>query len=221
MPLPAGLLLYLLLSGALVFPVFSLQFNFASPQQCSPLLLPFTDLASPPRTTPTSLAIIPSNSTAIVISLENIDITAMGVNFLPFASGTPFMLSLNDANGNNVINTSFIFSVLPSPNNNSTCLPGPQPSIFTLATHEISQCKNFTIKYDTTVASRAPSARLYNPGGSSMMLKVTSDDPTTGVAKYLMAYVFGRKIILTLDDGNGTIQTTPVLLGMINLQLNG
>lgn len=54
-----------------------------------------------------------------------------------------------------------------------------------------------------------------------MMLKVTSDDPTTGVAKYLMAYVFGRKIILALDDGNGTIQTTPVLLGMINLQLNG
>ena len=216
MLLPAGLLLRLLVFGTLVAPVFSLQFNFTSPQQCSPLLLSFTGLASPASGAPASLEIIPLNSTAIVIPLRDIDLkTGIGLNFVPFATGSEFIVSLNDANGNSIINTSDIFAVLPSPDNNSTCIPGPQPSIFTLATPEVFQCQNFTINYNTTVASRAPNVRLYNPNGPSFILNVTSDDPTSGVATYSMAYVSGRGIILSMDDGNGIIETTPLLLGMI------
>ena len=216
----AGLLLRLLVFGTLVAPIFSLQFNFTSAQQCSPLLLSFTGLASPASGAPASLAIIPFNSTPIVLPLETINLTAgIGLNFLPFVAGSQFIVSLDDANGNNIINTSDIFPVLPSPNHNSTCIPGPdrlQPSIFTLATPEVSQCQNFTIKYNTTVASQAPSVRLYNPGGPSFILNVTSDNPTSGVATYSMAYFFGRGIILAMEDEKkGIMETTPLLLGMI------
>ena len=221
MLLPAGPLLCLLVFGTLVAPVFSLQFHFTSPQQCSPLLLSFTGLASPPSRAPASLAIIPFNSTAIVIPLQDINFTTgIGLNFVPFPTGSQFIVSLNDAKGSNIINTSDIFPVLPSPNNNSTCIPQPQPSIFTLATPEVFQCQNFTINYNTTVASRAPSVRLYNPNGPSFILNVTSDDPTSGVATYSMAYTSGRGIILAMDDGNGITETTPLLLGMIKLPID-
>ena len=215
MPFPAGLLLRLLVLGTLVAPAFSLKFNFTSPQQCSPLLLSFTGLASPPSGAPASLVIIPFNSTAKVISLQNIDLSAgIGLNFLPLAAGSEFIMSLDDAKGNNIINTSDIFSVLPSPNNNSTCIPGPQPRIFTF-TPEVFQCRDFTINYDTTVVSRAPSVRLISPSGPSFILNATSDNPTSGMATYSMAFVSGRGIILAIDDGNGIIETTPLLLGMI------
>lgn len=218
MLLPAGLLLRLLVFGTLVAPVFSLQFDFTSPQQCSPLLLSFTELASPPSGAPASLTIIPFNSTAIVIPLQDINFTAgIGLNFVPFPPGSEFIVSLDDAKGNSIINTSDVFPVLPSPNNNSTCIPGPdsQSSIFTLATPAVFQCQNFTINYNTTLASRAPSVRLYNPSGPSFVLNVTSDDPSSGVATYLMAYVSGRGIVLAMDNGNGITETTPLLLGMI------
>ena len=213
----AGLLLRLLVFGTLVASVFSLQINSTSVQQCSPLLLSFTGLASPASGAPASLAIIPFNSTASVIPLQQINLTAgIGLNFVPFAAGSQFIVSLNDVSGNNIINTSHIFPVLPSPNNNSACIPGPsrQPSIFTLATPEVSQCQNFTINYNTTVASQAPSVRLYSPGGPSFILNVTSDDPTSGVATYLMAFSSGRGIVLAMNHGN-IIETTPLLLGMI------
>jgi hypothetical protein len=218
MLLPAGLRLRLLVFGTLVAPVFGLQFSFPSPQQCSPLLLSFAGLASPPSGAPASLTIIPFNSTAIVIALQDINFTAgIGLNFVPFVTGSEFIVSLDDANGNNIINTSEVLSVLPSPNNNTTCIPGPslQPNIFTLATPEVFQCQNFTINYNTTLASQAPSVRLYNPSGPSFLLNVTSDDSTTGAATYSMAYVSGRGIILTMDDGHGTTETTPLLLGTI------
>lgn len=218
MLLLAGLLLRLLVFGTLVAPVFSLQFNITSAQQCSPLLLSFTGLASPASGAPASLAIIPLNSTAIVVPLQNINLTAgIGLNFVPFAAGSQFIVSLDDGEGNNIINTSNIFPVLPSPNNNTTCIPGPdtiQPNIFTLATPEVSQCQNFTINYNTTVASQAPSVRLYSPDGPSFILNVTSDDPTSGVATYLMAYGSGHGIILAVNHGNIT-ETTPLMLGMI------
>lgn len=216
MPLPAGLPLRLLVLGTLVAPVFGLKFDFTSPQQCSPLLLSFTGLASPPSGAPASLAIIPFNSTAKVISLQNIDLTAgIGLNFLPLVTGSQFIMSLDDAKGNNIINTSDIFSVLSSPNNNSTCIPEPQPSFFTLATPEVSQCRDFTINYNTTVVSRAPSVRLFSPSGPSFILNVTSDDPTSGMATYSMAFLSGSGIILAIDDGNGITETTSLLLGMI------
>jgi hypothetical protein len=150
------------------------------------------------------------------IPVNDINFTAgIGINFLPMPTGSEFIVSLDDANGNSIINTSDIFPVLPS--SNSTCIPGPdsQPSFFTLATPTVFQCQNFTINYNTTVASRAPSVRLYNPSGPSFILNVTSDDPSSGVATYLMDYISGRGIVLTMDNGNGITETTPLLLGMI------
>lgn len=219
MLLLAGLLLHLLAFGTLVAPVFTLQFNFINVQQCAPIVLSFTGLTSTISGAPASLEILPFNSTVVVIPLQNITFTmGIGLNFLPFAAGSQFIASLDDVDGNNIIDISDIIPVLPSPNNNSTCIPNPGgvlPRSFTLASPMVSQCQNFTISYNTTMVSKAPSVRLYSPTGPSFLLQTTSDDPISGVATYTMAFSYGHGIVLLMDDGTGIKETTSLLLGMI------
>ena len=213
----AGLLLHLLAFGSLVAPVFSFQFNFAIAQQCAPILLSFSGLTSTVSGAPVSLTIIPLNSTAIVVPLQNNSFSAgIGLN-LPFAAGSQFIASLDDASGSNIINISDIMPVLPSPNNNSTCVLQPDqdlPSPFVLASPVVSQCQNFTVNYNTTIVSQAPSIRLYSPNGPSFFLNATSDDPLSGVATYTMAFSYGRGVVLLMDDGKGMNKTSALLVGM-------
>ena len=213
----AGLLLHLLAFGTLVAPVFSLQFNSATVQQCAPTLLSFSGLTSTAYRAPASLTLLPFNSTAITVPLQNINFSAgIGLDFLPFAAGSQFIASLDDASGSNIINTSDIIPVLPSPNNNSTCVQTPDGTLartFTLASAVVSQCQNFTINYDTTIVSQAPSVRLYSPSGPSFFLNSTSDDPISGMATYIMAFPYGREIVLLMDDGEGTEETSALMTG--------
>jgi len=214
----AGLLLHLLVFGTLVAPVFSLQFNLTSVQQCAPMLLSFSGLNSTVSRAPASLTILPFNSTATVIPLLNFTLSnGIGLNFLPLAAGSQFIVSLDDVGGSNVINISDIIPVLPSPNNNSTCISnsgGVLPKSFALASPVVSQCQNFTINYNTTMVSQAPNVRLYSPSGPSLLLPLTSDNPTLGVATYTMAFFYGRGIVLLMDDGRGIKETTSLLTGM-------
>jgi hypothetical protein len=208
----------LLAFGTLVAPVFSLQFDYTSVQQCAPsLLLSFSGLASPVSRAPASLTILPFNSSTIVVPLQNTNFSSgIALSSLPLVAAQEFIVSLNDADGNSLINNSEIFTVLPSPNNNSTCIPeSNQQTLFTMASPVVSQCRNFTIHYNTTVSSKAPSVRLYNPSGPSVLLNTTSDDPISGVATYVMAFFSGRGIVLVMDNERGTTASTPLLLGMI------
>ena len=217
----AGLLLHLLAFGTLVAPVFSLQFNFVTVQQCAPMLFSFSGLTSTVSRASASLTILPFNSTAIVVPLQNVSFsTGIALNFLPFTAGSEFLASLDDASGINIINTSDILPVLPSSSDNSTCVPELDvlPRSFTLASPVVSQCQNFTINYNTTLVSQAPSVRLYSPNGPSFFLNATSDDPISGVATYTMAFSYGRGITLLMDDGRGTKETTPLLTGMTKLK---
>lgn len=216
MVLLAGLVGRLLAFGTLVAPVFSLQFSYTSVQQCAPLQLLFSGLTTPVSGTPSSLKIIPFNATTIVVPLHDPDFSN-GIAFSPlsFAAGSQFILSLDDASGNSIINVSEILPVLPSPSHNSTCIPGPGElprRFFTMASPIVYQCHDFTINYNTTANSHAPSVRLYNPNGPSFSLNTTADDAVMGVATYTMAFPFGQGIILAIDNGQGTTETTPLML---------
>jgi len=212
----AGLGLRLLVFGTLVAPAFSLQFSFTSVQQCATLELSFSGLTSPVSGTPSSLTIIPFNATAIVVPLNNPNFTTgIILSPLPFLAGSEFIVSLDDANGNDIINNSDIFPVLPSPKKNSSCIPDPDeiaPKFFTMASPVVYQCQDFTINFNTTVSPQAPSVRLYIPSGPSFTLNTTSVDLANGMATYTMALPYGLGTVLALDNGEGTTEATPLLL---------
>ena len=51
--------------------------------------------------------------TIVTAAHLNINFSAgIGLNFMPFMAGSQFITSLDDANGNNIINTSKIFAVI-------------------------------------------------------------------------------------------------------------
>ena len=220
----AGLGLRLLVFGTLVAPAFSLQFSFTSVQQCATLQLSFSGLTSPVSGTPSSLTIIPFNATAIVVPLSNPNLsTGITLSPLPFTAGSEFIVSLDDDNGNGIINNSDIFPVLPSPKENTACIPSPDelaPQFFTMVSPLVYQCQDFAINFNTTVSPQAPSVRLYIPSGPSFTLNTTSVDLGRGVATYTMTLPFGHGTILAIGNGDGTTETTPLLLGMTRPLIN-
>lgn len=98
-----------------VASVSSLQFSSATVQIVNNT---FSRLTSTTCQTPAYRTILPFNSTTITIPWHNSNFsTWIGLRFLPFAAGSRSIVSLDNANGSNIINISNIISVLPSPNN--------------------------------------------------------------------------------------------------------
>ncbi|KAF5382626.1 hypothetical protein D9615_003014 [Tricholomella constricta] len=204
------MLFAVLLFGVLAFGpqvVLSLDFTFqlSEVKQCEPVSISFkgNDKAN---AIPMWLTLIPFSSSPISIPIPNAAVNTSGVlvTFMPFAAGTTFVASLDDATGENVAKVSDIIRVLPSPSNDSTCLPASQDTVvthFTLDNSTFSQCESFTLNYNRTIISRAPSARFYNPKGPSSLLNVTSDDPETGTATYLLKFNRSKEVVLVFDDG--------------------
>ncbi|KAF8158174.1 hypothetical protein B0H34DRAFT_674636 [Crassisporium funariophilum] len=214
MLLLAGLLLRVLAFGTQVAPAAaSLKFNFTDVAQCEPVMISFD--GSNTTEVPNSLSIIPFNSTAIVVPLPNpaIIYSGIAITFLPFAAGSNYIASLDDASGDNIIKVSDIIRVLPSSTGNSSCVSVPDANArrrYTLAS-SVSQCEEIMIQYDTTVVSQAPTVRLFNPKGSSFLLNLTRDEPDLGEARYLMNFSRGKEIVLLMDDGSTIRETTPLL----------
>ncbi|KAF8967175.1 hypothetical protein BDZ97DRAFT_1805529 [Flammula alnicola] len=209
----AGLLLRILAFGTQVAPTHGLKFNFMTVEQCDPVVMTFS--GSNITTVPTSLSILPINSTAIVVPLQNPSLISIGIalSFLPIPAGSNFIASLDDSEGDNLISVSDLIRVLPSPTGNSACLPAQSsaaPQRFTLGS-AISQCEEVTINYDTSVISKAPTVRLYDPKGPSFLLNMTSDNPANGSATYVMNFFRGKEIVLLMDDGGAIRETSPLI----------
>ncbi|KAF9483520.1 hypothetical protein BDN70DRAFT_918407 [Pholiota conissans] len=209
----AGHLLSALALGTLAVPVSALKFNFTTVRQCAPVNITFS--GSNLAVAPTFLTIVPLESNAIVVPLQNPALISTGISltFLPLAAGSNFLASLDDVRGENLISVSDLIRVLPSSGDNSSCLPNPEndtPRRFTIG-ETVSQCEDFTVIYDTVAVSKAPSVRLYSPRGPSFLLNNTSDDPATGLATYTMNFSRGREVVLLIDDG-GTFRETSSLL---------
>lgn len=206
----------------LVAPVLALKFNFTDVQQCDPVAITFS--GSPLNTSkadnvPNVLTILPINSTALVFPLADPSVVSSGIGltFLPFPAGSNFIASLENELGDNVVSTSDIIRVLPSPSNNITCLPvstTPIRRYFNVAS-DPRQCEVLTVTYDKSAILEAPNVHLYNPKGRSFKLELLSDNATTGVATYLMNYPRNQEIVLLMDDGVNIRETSPLLTGII------
>lgn len=214
----AGHLLRVLALGTLAVPVYALKFNFTDVQQCEPVVITFS--GSNIQTLPTFLTIIPLNSTAIVIPLQpNPDLISTGISlsFLPLGADSNFLASLNDGECDTLIPISDLIRVLPSPTQNSSCLPKNntlQARHFNMTIDDgVSQCEDFSITYDTSVVFKAPSVRLFNPRGVSFLLNNTSDDPESGIATYTMNFTRGSEVVLLMDNGASIRETTSLLTG--------
>jgi hypothetical protein len=88
------------------------------------------------------------------------------------------------------------------------------PRHFTLAS-AANQCEPITVKYDNTVVKQGPAVRLYNPKGNTFNLSMISDDPITGTATYMLNFNVGKEILLLMDEGNGTQETSPLITGSV------
>ncbi|KAG6841693.1 hypothetical protein C0991_007963 [Blastosporella zonata] len=183
-------------------------FELSEVQQCEPVFITFAANYSAYTLNPTSLTLVPFNSTPVSIPISNTpsNISSVSVTFVPFAAGTPFLASLNDATGESVTQVSDIIQVLPSPTGNVSCLPKNQAATvnyLTVDNSTFSQCNNFTINYNHTALSRAPSVRLYSPEAPSSLLNLTSDDNTTGTATYLLSFRQSKEVVLVFNDDLG------------------
>jgi hypothetical protein len=107
-----------------------------------------------------------------------------------------------------------IIDVLPSPTGNTSCLPQVRDStkLFTIDS-AVSQCQEFSLTYNRSVLSHAPSIRLFSPQGPSFTLNRTADDTNQGTARYLMNFNWGKEIILLIDDSSGNRETSPLTRG--------
>lgn len=187
-----------------VLSLITLKFQISEVKQCEPVTMTFVGNTGPDAI-PMFLTLIPFGSSPLSIPIPNAaaDSSGVYVTFVPFAAGTNFVASLDDATGENVAKVSDVIRVLPSDTGNTTCLPtGPSPTFFTLNNSTFSQCEEFTLSYDRSVISRAPSGRFYSPKGSSRVLKLKSDDPTTGTATYVMNFDRGKQVVFVFDDGS-------------------
>lgn len=211
------LFLVVLLFGVLAFGpqvVLSLNFKFelSEVKQCEPVSVTFVGNSNA-SAIPMWLTLVPFNSSPISIPIPNADANTSGVyvTFFPLEAGSTFVASLDDATGENVARVSDIIRVLPSPTGNTTCLPtsndAPKSTPFTLKSSTFSQCENFTLTYDRTVISRAPSVRFYNPRGPSRLLNLTTDEAATGTATYLMTFNRNKEVVLVFDDGSNHRQS--------------
>jgi hypothetical protein len=193
----------------------ALQFQISTVAQCEPVNL---TLVRDPNVelVPTTLTLIPFNfyPVSINIPIATADTSELSVSFFPFAEGTSFVASFDDRNGNSAAGVSSIINVLPSPD--TSCLPQPQvqesENLFTIDS-TVSQCEEFSLTYDLSVLSRAPSIRLFSPQGPSFALDLTADDTNQGTARYLMNFNWGKEIILLIDDGRGNRETSPLTRG--------
>lgn len=215
-----------IISTQVVSSLAGLKPNFTDVHQCESFTFTITGQKIESGKLPTSLSVIAFGSNPVVIPFPSPQLVPGGTfsTFLPFSAGTRFVASLEDGSGENMIaRVSDVMTVLPSQNgNDNSCVDqNPNPiRQFAVLEGSISQCDEFTLSYNTTVVPQAPRIRVYNPRGFSFSLNNTSEDPTTGTAKYLMNVSGGKEVVLLIDGGNGIRETTELLTGEFKAKIN-
>ncbi|KAG5646527.1 hypothetical protein DXG03_003294 [Asterophora parasitica] len=213
----AVLLFGVLALGPQVVLSLSFKFKLSEVKQCEPVSIIFDGNVNA-NALPMWLSLIPFNSSPVSIPIPNAAAGTSGVDvtFVPFATGTTFIASLSGASGESVAKVSDIIRVLPSPSGNSTCLPETEesekaPTRFNIIPGTFSQCETFTLNYDRSIVSRAPTVRYYNPKGPSRLLNLTADEPETGSATYMLSYNRGKEVVLVFDDGSTHAESSALM----------
>ncbi|KAG6833438.1 hypothetical protein H0H87_006804 [Tephrocybe sp. NHM501043] len=199
--------------------VLSLNFTFtlSEVKQCEPVSITIVGNSTVHTTSPTSLTLVPFNSTPVSIPISDApsNISSVSVASVPFAAGTRFLASLDDASGENLAKVSAVVEVLPSPTGNATCLPKAEHTVttrnFILNNSTFSQCENFTITYNHAAISRAPSIRALSPEGPSHLLNLANEDSSTETATYLLSFKRSKVVVLIYDDGMGHTESSVIM----------
>lgn len=207
----------------LVDSTFALRFEFSTIQQCGTVAIKFVGKnLYLGHSIPTSLSIVPVHDTALTYFFPNFSIISTGVNlnFLPYSSGSKFLASLDDDTGKSLIEVSDLIHILPSNTDSRSCLPPPlvKKKYFEVIS-PLSQCQTFTVSYNKSLFSEAPTIRLYEPKGYSFVLRLVSDQQNSGIATYMMAFPQGRTILLLMGDSKNNIsESSPLFLSMFCLK---
>ncbi|KAJ7600934.1 hypothetical protein C8J56DRAFT_21952 [Mycena floridula] len=187
--------IFLVALGQQVVPAAArFRFTFSQIEQCQPVTISFTGNDGA-KAIPSSLLLLPFNSTPVSIPIPNAAANSTGVTitFLPLAAGTQFIASLDDESGDSSARVSDIFRVLPSPTGDNSCLPSqPQTAPqFTMPT-SVAQCESFAVAY----SSAAPAVRVFAPNGGSFGLTLTGDRTSAQTAFYSMNVTRGTQVVL-------------------------
>ncbi|TFK73614.1 hypothetical protein BDN72DRAFT_834491 [Pluteus cervinus] len=209
----AALAIGVLLLGSQAVLSTTFKFKFSQVEQCEPVSITIIG-DTPSDDIPTTLTILPFNSQPVSIPIPNAmaNTSSISVSFLPLPVNTTFIATLDNSEGFSATWVSDIMRVQPS-NNNACLSSAPVASTqktFTLAS-EPSQCEALTVKYDTTRVRSAPNVRLFSPFGPAFLLNMTSDNPTRGMATYLINFFRGKEIILLFDGGVGEQETSDLI----------
>jgi len=190
----------------------TLKIAFSEANECEPVFVTFLgQLNSSLQNLPLSLEVLPFNSTPTVIPLPSYATNSSGVNitFLPIASQTQFIATLNDPSGTTVSTVSDIFEISATSPANTACLSGKSftPSYEIENAANISQCENFTVSFS---GGGPPTVELFNPKGISYPLQLVSSTTTT--ATYIMAAERENQVLLMFNSGaGGQNETSPLL----------
>ncbi|KAH6912675.1 hypothetical protein BKA70DRAFT_1097883 [Coprinopsis sp. MPI-PUGE-AT-0042] len=198
-------------STRVVLSSWAMQLSFTEARQCEPFTFTLQGQIPQGVGRPTSLSIIPFDSTPVVIPIPNPQ-AADGsfTTTLPYPADTRFLASLEDGTGTTVLPASEIMKVGKSEQDgaNSCIDANPSPVQHFSFQDEPAQCQEFSIAYNTSAVPRPPQIRAYSPQGSSILLNQTSADFITGSARYVMSAAAGTNVVLLIDGGNGIRETT-------------
>lgn len=189
-----------------------LAFNtvtFSSISQCGSFNVSFSG-GQAPLALPLTLTILPFNSTNPLFipipanAWDSKTSTGAAITFVPYAAGTTFVASLDDADGQPTGQVSKVISI--SPSDNTACLPAPSAISappFVLD-GPFLQCEPFNVSYSTA----APFIRTFRPSGGTSYLNSSSQ--STNSSTFIMDVRQGKEVVMLFDDGQGNRQTTPL-----------
>lgn len=189
--------------------------SFSPVRQCGNFTVSFAGGKLPPSL-PLALTVVPLNGTPISIEIPDADwnsssLTGAAITFLPFAAGTDFVASLDDADGVSTAQVSEVISVDAS--DETSCLSKADTVQRYTADSSPSQCETFDVHFDPGVVSTPPTIRAFVPRNISTSVNLTSSaDVSSGQASYTMDVPEGDQVVLMFSDETGFRQSSGLLV---------
>ncbi|KAF5340772.1 hypothetical protein D9611_007506 [Ephemerocybe angulata] len=212
-------LLSLLFTAQVVSALLSFDFPAGTVRQCEPLSLRLAGIPTADAQRPAALSILPLGFPPVVFpfaSRLNVPTDTLLLAALPLPAGTRFLAALEDSQGRPISRVSSMMTIapsLPDGTNDPACLNPAAPAPlrrFTLLDNP-TQCTEFGLQYNSTAVRQVPRVRAYVPGDIILQLNSSVDDPTAGLARYVMTVSRDRNVMLLFDGGNGIRETTSLI----------
>ncbi|KAK2465732.1 hypothetical protein APHAL10511_002276 [Amanita phalloides] len=180
------------------------SFSLSPVAQCAPISFSFSGSLDT-NAIPTTISLIPSNAQVLRIDIPHgLNFSnGLGVSFFPLPENTTFLVSL-DRSATSVAPISDFLKVDPS--NDTSCLETAtlaSPDIFHFS-QNLSSSQPFSISYNSSLVSGAPTIRLYQP--DRFPTPIAANCSVAGNAIYILPAMSGNFILSV--EANSTLQQT-------------